>query len=118
MPTVLLARNDDHLDQQACFRAAAFTVLGAKDSEHALRLCRDYAVDVAVLDDPLSDSSGVALAVHLKQVRPALRVVIVVGNGPVGNELANSDAVIPSHSTPDELLHLVQALIARRVAKG
>lgn len=118
LPTVLLARNEDGLQAQACFRAAGFTVISARNSDHALRLCRDYMVDVAVLDDPLADCGGIALAMQLKELRPALQVVIVVGKGPIGDELARADAVISSHSTPEELLHRAQELIARRAAHG
>ena len=99
-------------------RKAGYRLLRAYDSDHALRLGADHAIDVAVLVDGLPDGSGTALAVHLKHLRPQVKTIVVTGQAAIDDELANADCVLGLNCGAREVLHAVESLLSRRAAGG
>ena len=75
------------IDDDAVFSAVLGRALGARgfvvsvatDSNQALALVRDRALDFAVLDLKLGAESGLALIPQLLAARPALRILLLTG---------------------------------------
>lgn len=120
MPTVLFVQGKEELPVaiEGDLRNAGYRLLRAHDSDHALRLGADHAIDVAVIAHGLPDGSGTALALHLKHLRPQVKTIIVAGQAAIDDELANADCVLGLNCGAREVLHAVESLLSRRASGG
>jgi len=79
--TVLFVEDDDSVraSTEAILRDAGFRVLVAKDGEEALKLLEKNEVHVLFSDIVMPGISGTALAEHVRQRYPAVKIMLMTG---------------------------------------
>jgi CheY-like chemotaxis protein len=114
---VLLVEDDDEvaLATGAVLERHGWSVVRAADAESALEMLDngDVQPDVVLTDISMpGEFDGEQLAVHLRQTRPDLRVVLMTGHvGMVHRAAAGGFELLPKPCPPRELL---EALAGRR----
>ena len=89
-PTILVVEDATSLRRyvQKLLEADGFEVLTASDGIEALQLAADYPrkIDLLLSDVSFPEISGPELAKQLKELRPALKVLLMHGGTPKGAE--------------------------------
>lgn len=97
---------------------AGYEVALAEDGARGLRHLERVAYDLVLLDLMLPDADGLDLCRTIRQMRPALPVIMVTARGDtmdrvVGLELG-ADDYLPKPYEPRELLARIRAVLRRR----
>jgi len=82
MSSTILVMDDDVLALESLedyLKEAGYTVVMASTAREALEQTREIACDVAVLDLKMPEMDGFQVAAMLRQLRPALRVIMFTG---------------------------------------
>ena len=93
--------------------SAGYVVLSAVDGAAALELFRCIQVDLVITDHGLPGLTGTQLAAEMKQLKPAIPIVLFSGlpEAPLGSE--HADLVITKGIPAVELLREVSKLISK-----
>jgi CheY-like chemotaxis protein len=89
-----------------------FVVLGVSDYEEALRCCRDFHFDLALLNCPLPGDSGNRLAQELKFARPEAPIIIISSGNISEHDLAFADAHFEAGTSLEDLLTIMHGLLS------
>jgi two-component system cell cycle sensor histidine kinase/response regulator CckA len=116
--TVLIVEDDSlvRMTAERALRAAGYTVLGATDGEHGLRLVQAHAQEIELLftDLVMPRLGGVELAAAARARIPRLRVLFTSGypaEARSAREPAGGEAMLPKPYTADELTRRVNELL-------
>ena len=117
--TILLVEDDDAVGRltNGTLSYYGYTVLSARDGEHALQLFEQHRsrIDLLVTDVVMPGMSGPALAARIRSRRPALRVLFISGYAdPVVVRAGVARARVPLLSKPflpADLLRSVRAVL-------
>jgi DNA-binding response OmpR family regulator len=98
------------------FSRHGYDAATAGDSATTLRLVKESAVDVVVLDISLADEDGLKLLEQLKKTQPGLRVIMLTGMGFVEDLLQEAqqkgaDGYVSKVLPLDELLLAIQRIL-------
>jgi CheY-like chemotaxis protein len=93
--------------------SAGYVVLPAADGAAALELFRCIEVDLVITDQGLPGLTGTQLAAEMKQLKPAIPIVLFSGSpeAPLGSE--HADLIITKGLPVVELLRQVDKLISK-----
>jgi two-component system response regulator ResD len=81
----------------------------------ALRIMKTEEIDLAIVDYYLVNTTGVALATEMKQLNPALAIIVLSGFGQLPGEAAGIvNSWILKGSGPKQLLLEVRKVIAEK----
>ncbi len=97
---------------------AGYTVLTATSGTTALRLFNCNHVDLVITDHLLPDFTGAELALHMKQRKPEIPVVLLTGlvDPPPGSE--HADLLLTKGLMPQEFLAEVARLLSKTECAG
>jgi CheY-like chemotaxis protein len=89
-----------------------YSVIAATTGDEALRLFRDAAVSLVLSDYMLRGTTGVALALKLKAIKP--HVPFVLYSGAVPEIMGSVDCFISKDETVQNFLSIIKSLITRQ----
>ncbi len=98
--------------RKAVLEREGYSVLAASTEDEALRLFREVAVSLVLSDHMLRGTTGVALALKLKAIRP--HVPFVLYSGTVPEIMGNVDCFISKDETVPNFLSIIKSLIKRQ----
>ena len=112
-PAVVLCVGDEPRSAGIHFvlSIAGYDLLRAHNGNAALRMLRLHRVDMVIAEQFLSDLTGAQLAEKIKQLKPQIPIVLLVGSAkpsPALNEAA--DLLVEKEIYPDELLAMIEPL--------
>jgi CheY-like chemotaxis protein len=97
----------------AVLEECGFDVITAHDPVEVLGLCKNYAIDLALLAYDMPIMTGSQLAVELKFLVPDVPVVLLAGHDSVSqSELVFVDGYFGPNTTLDDLIENLWALVA------
>lgn len=112
---VILCVNDEEellrLRKQVLERVG-YSVLTTTSGAEALAILRGTHVDLVLTDHLLPSSSGTALAVEMKQIKPEVPVAILSGLMDAPENMQSADLFISKLTPLPELLETIEKLIA------
>lgn len=82
METILLVEDNEDVRFMVCemLQAEGYNVIAAQDQQQAISICStERHIDLMLTDVVMPEMSGPELAVHVRSVRPALRVLYMSG---------------------------------------
>ena len=87
----------------------------APSAREALRVMQTEEIDLAIVDYYLADANGLALAVDMKRLKPALAIIMLSGFGQLpGEGVGIANSWILKGSGPQQLLHAVKTIMAEK----
>ncbi len=118
--TVLLAEDEDAVGALACeiLTRHGYSVLYARNGEHALRLAGEHAgrIDLLLTDIVMPAMSGRELVKHVTKARPDTKVLYMSGyteHAIVGSEMEQGVGFLQKPFTRDSLVQAVRSAIDR-----
>jgi CheY-like chemotaxis protein len=110
---------DDDVDGMASRRevleSAGHEVREAASADEALRIMTTEGIDLAIVDYYLANTNGLALAMDMKRLNPALAIIMLSGFGQLpGEGVGIMNSWILKGSGPKQLLREVQKVIAEK----
>ncbi|MDY6875235.1 MAG: response regulator [Chloroflexota bacterium] len=90
MSSTILVMDDDLLALESLedyLKRAGYTVVMANSARQAVERARETSCDVAVLDMKMPEMDGFQVAAMLRQLQPALRVIIFTGYASLETEV-------------------------------
>ena len=119
---ILIADDDDDIRALVSFRLkrAGYDVVEAKDGEEALRLARERAPDLAVLDVMMPKLTGDQVTQRLRVSEATCHMPVILLTARVQEDDvtrgfdAGADDYIKKPFSPQELRSRVQAILGRR----
>ena len=100
--------------RKAVLEKDGYLVLTATTGAEALKVFRDVAVSLVLSDHMLRGTTGVALAHHLKSIKP--HVPFVLYSGTVPDIMGDADCFISKDETVPNFLSIIKSLIKRQSA--
>ncbi|HMK94831.1 MAG TPA: response regulator [Candidatus Limnocylindrales bacterium] len=116
--TVLIVDDDPKMREllTSILENAAYIVETASNGKDAIKACKKFPVDVALIDVELPDVKGTALLSALKDLRPKMIKIIITGYPSIENAVTavneKADGYIVKPFDPAELLEMIRKLIA------
>lgn len=110
---------DDDVDGMASrkevLESEGHQVWQALSAAEALRILQTEAIELVIVDYYLVNTNGVALATDMKQLNPALAIIVLSGFGQLpGEAVGIANSWILKGSGPRELLLTVRKIIAEK----
>ena len=111
------------IDDDASVRTSLSTILEnegyfvetAEKGKEAIKACKKFPADVALIDIKLPDMQGTDLIKELKAIRPKIVNIILTGNPSLDNAIKSvnekADGYIVKPFNPDELLTTIKQLL-------
>ncbi len=99
-------------------QSAGYMVETAATLSQALELLRDQPFDLIVTDHLLGRSSGRAIAIEIKQIRPEIPVIVFSGTADLAEGLGVAEAFLSKTDGPEALLAKVRELLSASPAGG
>ena len=101
METILIAEDEPLVRSVLVrvFERAGYQVIAAANGSEAIKLCREHAIDLALLDVVMPDFSGPQVYEHIQKLRPNLPTLFASGY---------SDTSRVSHRIPDDMTVLAK----------
>ena len=115
-PTVVLCVDDDPTGlfaRRLILTIAGYDVLTAPSGDVALRIFRRRNVDLVITDHFLTGSTGVEIAVAMKQMKPEVLVVLLIGRPELPPGAGQADLVLIKGMDPPKFLDAIARLLAR-----
>jgi DNA-binding NtrC family response regulator len=116
----ILVIDDEPLIQRFLYdilTIAGYTVLEGHHADHALRLCQQHpgSIHLLLTDIHMPDMNGRELAIHMRTLRPQIRVLFISGDKdglPVtGHNSKEDSAFLLKPFSPDTLLSKVREVL-------
>jgi DNA-binding NtrC family response regulator len=116
--TKILCVDDDAegmASRKEVLESAGYQVWQALSAREALRVMQSEDVDLAIVDYYLADTNGLALAVDMKRLKPALAIIMLSGFGQLpGEGVGIANSWILKGSGPLQLLHTVKKIMEEK----
>jgi DNA-binding response OmpR family regulator len=114
MPALILCIDGQQtylVARQQVLVTAKHKVVSTTTADSAMELFLDLPIEMVVMDNYLSEMTGVALAREMKRCKPHVPILLISGDieYPEGYEIC--DHFLPKMAGPEELLHWVDALL-------
>jgi len=116
--TVLIVDDDPKMREllTSILENSAFIVETAGDGKEAIKVCKKFPVDVALIDVELPDIKGTKLLSALKALQPKMVRIIITGYPSIENAVTavneKADGYILKPFNPTDLLEMIKKLIA------
>ena len=95
--------------------SAGYSVLAASDSATAMEVFSSSAVDMAISDHFLQDTTGIELAAAMKKLKPEVPIAIISGLVDAPHGMEHADLFIcKADSLPQVLQKISELLNGRR----
>jgi DNA-binding NtrC family response regulator len=95
---------------------AGYIVETACDGKEAIKACKKFPIDVALIDVELPDTKGTKLLGTLKELQPKMVKIIITGHPSIENAVTavneKADGYILKPFNPPDLLEMIKKLIA------
>jgi DNA-binding NtrC family response regulator len=95
---------------------AGYIVETACDGKEAIKACKKFPIDVALIDVELPDTKGTKLLSTLKELQPKMVKIIITGHPSIENAVTavneKADGYILKPFNPADLLEMIKKLIA------
>ncbi len=98
----------------AVLRRGGFEVLPAHDAGEALQKFETHKIDLVLSDHGLKDTTGVEIAKKMKQLNPAVPIVLYSGAPP--ESMGPVDCFILKSEEPTAVLERLHSLVCRSKA--
>jgi len=112
---ILLVDDDAHILETAqdIMEAAGFAVQTAENGAAALKVLKDHACRVMIVDFNLLDTTGIELAVKARDIQRELVVVLMTGEAHVDLGPAQSiiRAILTKPVNPSELIDIIHKIL-------
>ncbi|MBU0908691.1 MAG: response regulator, partial [Proteobacteria bacterium] len=82
----ILVVDDEQLQRETLkgfLEKKGYQVFSAADGAEALRIFRDYPIQLALLDHKMPDMNGDELLAHMKEINPFMRAIMITAYGAV-----------------------------------
>ena len=114
MPALILCIDGQQtylVARQQVLVTAKHKVVSTTTADSAMELFLDLPIEMVVMDNYLSEVTGVALAQEMKRCKPHVPILLISGDieYPEGYEIC--DRFLAKMAGPEELLHWVDALL-------
>jgi len=116
--TVLIVDDDPKMREllTSILENASYIVETASDGKEAMKACKKFPVDVALIDVELPDMKGTELLSALKALQPKMVRIIITGYPSIENAVTavneKADGYILKPFDPADLLEKIRKLIA------
>ena len=113
-PTTILCIDDDPVALVArslVLSIAGYDVLTAPSGDAALRILSHRKIDLVITDDYLPGATGAEIALSLKQLNPAILVVLLTGGIELPRGSEQADLVLVKGMSPDAFLTIMEKLL-------
>jgi DNA-binding NtrC family response regulator len=116
--TILIVDDDPKMREllTSILENAAYIVETARDGKEAIKTCKKFPFDVALIDVELPDMKGTKLLSILKALQPKMIKIIITGYPSVENAVTavneKADGYILKPFDPANLLEMIKKLIA------
>jgi len=116
--TVLIVDDDPKMREllTSILENASYIVETASDGKEAIKACKKFPVDVALIDVELPDMKGTELLSALKALQPKMVRIIITGYPSIENAVTavneKADGYILKPFDPADLLEKIRKLIA------
>jgi DNA-binding response OmpR family regulator len=95
-----------------------YSVEAVSDGKEALKTCKKFPIDFAIIDIELPDIKGTQLLGILRDIRPKMTKIILTGHPTVENAVIalneKADAYILKPFKPADLLGLIKKLLVEK----
>jgi len=116
--TVLIVDDDPKMREllTSVLENAAYIVETASNGKEAMKTCKKFPIDVALIDVELPDMKGTKLLSNLKALQPKMVRIIITGYPSVENAVTavneKADGYILKPFDPADLLEKIKKLVA------
>ena len=116
--TVLIVDDDPKMREllTSILENASYIVETASNGKEAIKACKKFPVDVALIDVELPDMKGTKLLGALKELQPKMVRIIITGYPSIENAVTavneKADGYILKPFNPADLLEKIKKLIA------
>jgi len=116
--TVLIVDDDPAMREllTSILENAGYIVETACDGKEAIKTCKKFPIDVALIDVELPDTKGTKLLGTLKELQPKMVKIIITGHPSIENAVTavneKADGYILKPFNPADLLEMIKKLIA------
>ena len=116
--TVLIVDDDPKMGEllTSILENASYIVETASNGKEAIKACKKFPVDVALIDVELPDMKGTKLLSALKALQPKMVRIIITGYPSIENAVTavneKADGYILKPFDPSDLLEKIKKLIA------
>jgi DNA-binding NtrC family response regulator len=87
----------------------------ALSADEALRVMQTEEVELAIVDYYLANTNGLALAMAMKRLKPALAIIMLSGFGPLpGEGVGIANTWMLKGSGPKQLLQVLRKIMAEK----
>jgi len=115
--TVLIVDDDPEIREllTSILENAGYIVETASDGKEAIKACKRFPFDVALIDVELPDMKGTELLSTLKELQPKMVKIIMTGHPSIENAVTavneKADGYILKPFNPADLLEMIKKLI-------
>lgn len=95
---------------------AGHTVLSTTAVDEALSLFAKNPIDLVITDHLLGRQTGTEMAQQMKQMKPAVPIILLSGTSSLPEPLLHADAFLSKSEGPEQLLELSQQLLSSHFA--
>jgi DNA-binding NtrC family response regulator len=116
--TVLIVDDDQKMREllTSILENAGYIVETAGDGKEAIKACKKFPIDVALIDVELPDMKGTKLLSTLKELQPKMVKIIMTGYPSIENAVTavneKADGYMLKPFNPADLLEMIRKLIA------
>ena len=116
--TVLIVDDDPKMREllTSILENASYIVETASNGKEAIKTCKKFPIDVALIDIELPDMKGTQLLSTLKELQPKMVRIIITGYPSIENAVTavneKADGYILKPFNPADLLEKIKKLIA------
>jgi len=90
---------------------AGYSVMSATTVDEAMQLFRSHPFDLVITDHLLGRKSGTEMSREMKQLKPAVPIVLLSGTRSFPEQLEHADAFLSKTEGPEELLGIIGKLL-------
>lgn len=116
--TVLVVDDDPKMREMlsSILENAGYIIEIAVDGKEAVKVCKKFPIDIALIDVELPDTKGTKLLSTLKELQPKMVKIIITGYPSIENAVTalneKADGYILKPFNPDDLLQMISKLVA------
>jgi len=116
--TVLIVDDDRKMREllTSILESAGYLIETASDGKTAIKVCKKFSIDVALIDVELPDTKGTKLLSTLKELQPKMAKIIITGYPSIENAVTavneRADGYILKPFNPADLLEMIKKVIA------
>lgn len=118
--SILVVDDDEEVRKMlsAILEEGGYSVETAKNGRDAVKICKKFSFDAALIDIELPDTKGIELLSMLKKIRPKMVKIIITGYPSLENAIKavneKADGYVLKPFKAELLLELISKLLAEK----